>query len=149
MLEGGDGSGKSTQVELLVARLREAGHEVVATFEPGATADRRGDPRAAARRDGPGRPDGRGAADGGGPGPARRRGRRARAGPGAWVVSDRHLPSSLAYQGVARGLGVDAVEAVNRLAVDGVTPDLVVLLDVADDVATRAPGRWGGGPPRA
>jgi dTMP kinase len=136
VLEGGDGSGKSTQVELLVARLREAGHEVVATFEPGATAT--GAAIRALLLDGtaPVAPEAEAllmAADRAqhvaevvAPALAR----------GAWVVSDRHLPSSLAYQGVARGLGVDAVEAVNRLAVDGVTPDLVVLLDVADDVAT-------------
>jgi dTMP kinase len=136
VLEGGDGSGKSTQVELLVARLREAGHDVVATFEPGATAT--GAAIRALLLDGtaPVAPAAEAllmAADRAqhvaevvAPALAR----------GAWVVSDRHLPSSLAYQGVARGLGVDAVEAVNRLAVDGVTPDLVVLLDVADDVAT-------------
>ena len=61
--------------------------------------------------------------------------RRRRSGAGAWVVSDRFLPSSLAYQGVASGLGVETVEALNRLAVDGLEPDVVVVLDVDDDVA--------------
>ena len=144
VLEGGDGSGKSTQVELLVARLREAGSRGRRDVRAGRDRHRRGDPRAAPRRDGPGRPEAEAllmAADRAqhvaevvAPALAR----------GAWVVSDRHVPSSLAYQGVARGLGVDAVEAVNRLAVDGVEPDLVVVLDVADDVADGAPGRWGG-----
>jgi dTMP kinase len=143
VLEGGDGSGKSTQVALLVARLRERGDDVVATFEPGAT------PTGAAIRaillDGTSRVDAVTeallmAADRAqhvceviAPALAR----------GAWVVSDRHLPSSLAYQGVARGLGVEAVDRMNRLAVDGVEPDVVVLLDVDDAVAGAR--RSGGG----
>ncbi len=49
---------------------------------------------------------------------------------GTWVVSDRTYYSSLAYQGGARGLGVDRVRAINEAALDGVVPDLVVVLDV-------------------
>lgn len=52
------------------------------------------------------------------------------------VVTDRYIGSSLAYQGVGRGLGVAAVAAVSAFAVDGVEADLVVLLDV--DVASAA-----------
>lgn len=48
---------------------------------------------------------------------------------GQHVVSDRHVASSLAYQGVGRGLGIDVVAAVNAFAVDTVRPDLVVLLE--------------------
>ncbi|MFP3914217.1 MAG: dTMP kinase [Actinomycetota bacterium] len=47
---------------------------------------------------------------------------------GEWVVSDRSYYSSLAYQGAARGLGVEAVRAVNEAGLDGVVPDLVVVL---------------------
>ena len=47
---------------------------------------------------------------------------------GRIVVCDRFLDSSLAYQGVARGLGVEEVERVNRLATDGLVPDLTLLL---------------------
>jgi dTMP kinase len=47
---------------------------------------------------------------------------------GRVVVSDRFLDSSLAYQGAARGLGVDEVAAVNRWATDGLVPDLTLLL---------------------
>jgi dTMP kinase len=51
-------------------------------------------------------------------------------------VSDRYVPSSLAYQGVGRGLGVDKVEQLNRWATGGLEPDLVVVLDVDEAVAT-------------
>jgi len=49
---------------------------------------------------------------------------------GSFVISDRSLYSSLAYQGAARGLGVDRVRTVNELAVGGLLPDLVVVLMV-------------------
>jgi len=52
------------------------------------------------------------------------------------VVTDRYLHSSLAYQGAGRELGIDTVHALSTFAVDGVLPDLVVLLDV--DAATTA-----------
>jgi dTMP kinase len=60
---------------------------------------------------------------------------------GAWVLSDRHVPSSLVYQGVVRDLGVDAIEQVNAWATGGLAPDLVIVLDVSEAVAaTRRPG---------
>ncbi len=49
---------------------------------------------------------------------------------GRHVVSDRHVASSLAYQGVGRGLGVDAVLELNRFGTGELVPDLIVLLDV-------------------
>ncbi|HSG80090.1 MAG TPA: dTMP kinase, partial [Acidimicrobiia bacterium] len=49
---------------------------------------------------------------------------------GAIVVSDRTVYSSLAYQGGARGLGIETVRAVNEAGLQGVWPDLVVLLDM-------------------
>jgi len=49
---------------------------------------------------------------------------------GEIVVSDRTVYSSLAYQGGARGLGIEAVRAVNEAGLQGVWPDLVVLLDL-------------------
>jgi dTMP kinase len=54
---------------------------------------------------------------------------------GTVVVSDRFTPSTLAYQGVARGLGLENVEERSRAVTGGVEPDVVVVLDVADDVA--------------
>lgn len=49
---------------------------------------------------------------------------------GTWVVLDRFVDSSLAYQGGGRGLGVEAVRAVNDFATGGLTPDRTVLLRV-------------------
>jgi dTMP kinase len=60
-------------------------------------------------------------------------------GEGKVVVSDRFLDSSLAYQGGARGLGIEDVERVNHFATRGLKPDLTFLLDLpADEAASRA-----------
>jgi dTMP kinase len=141
VLEGGDGSGKSTQLPRLAAWLRNRGVEVVLTREPGGTAlgqalrglvldgEESIDPVAEALLM---------AAD---------RAQhvaevvRPALGHGAWVLADRHVPSSLVYQGVVRGLGVDAIASVSRWATGGLTPDLVIVLDVDDSVAgARRPG---------
>jgi dTMP kinase len=135
VLEGGDATGKSTQVERLAARLRETGREVVVTFEPGATAlgarlrelvlhgDVPIDPVAEALLMAADRAQHVAEVIR----PALTR--------GAWVVCDRYLPSSLAYQGIGRGLGVAEVEQMNQPAISGVTPDVVVVLDLARDEA--------------
>jgi dTMP kinase len=141
VLEGGDATGKSTQVELLAARLRRAGHEIVTTFEPGATPlgarlrslllDESGpiDPIAEALLMAADRAEHVAEVVR----PALQR--------GAWVVSDRFVPSSLAYQGVGRGLGVPEVGQLNELATAGLEPDLVVVLDLAPEVARERLGR--------
>jgi dTMP kinase len=54
---------------------------------------------------------------------------------GAIVVCDRYEPSTLAYQGVARGLGVENVEQLSAWATAGVEPDVVVVLDLPDEIA--------------
>jgi len=59
---------------------------------------------------------------------------------GTSVVSDRFIASSLAYQGVARGLGIEAVATANALALNGLQPDLTILLKVS---AKAARGRLG------
>ena len=141
VLEGGDGSGKSTQVTRLAARLRADGRTVVETFEPGATA--LGSRIRALVLDGPGA-----SVAGAAPDPtteallmAADRAQhvaeviRPALDRGEWVVSDRFVPSSLVYQGVARGLGVEAVATASSWATGGLEPDLVVVLDVDDDVA--------------
>ncbi|MGC9221161.1 MAG: dTMP kinase [Solirubrobacteraceae bacterium] len=55
---------------------------------------------------------------------------------GEWVLLDRFVDSSLAYQGAGRGLGVDAIRALNLFATGGLTPDRTLLLDV-DRVSAR------------
>ena len=137
--EGLDGSGKSTQVELLRAHLEESGREVVATREPGGTklgeeirelllggteispwaeaalfAAARAELVAEVIR------------------PALER--------GADVVCDRYLDSSLAYQGIARGLGVDRVLALNMDAIRGLLPDVTFLLLIDPEEAALRSG---------
>ena len=74
---------------------------------------------------------------------------------GAWVLSDRSVYSSLAYQGVGRGLGMDRIRALNELGLAGTWPDLVILLAVRAGPPGYAPpdepaaGRRFGPPPRA
>ena len=140
VLEGGDGSGKSTQATRLVARLQEAGREVVVTREPGGT-----DVGARIRTL---------VLGGGTIDPATEalliaadRAEhvagviRPALGRGAVVVSDRYIPSSLAYQGVARGLGVEEVARLSEWATGGLVPDLVIVLDVpAGEAAERRAG---------
>lgn len=59
---------------------------------------------------------------------------------GLTVVCDRFLDSSLAYQGVARGLGIEAVLEINRFGVGGMTPDLTLLLDIDPSTASGRSG---------
>lgn len=66
---------------------------------------------------------------------------------GTWVISDRSVYSSLAYQGAGRGLGVDLVRKVNAAGLQGVWPDLVVLLELDPAEGLRrqeVPDRIGG-----
>jgi dTMP kinase len=138
--EGLDGSGKTTQVELLLRHLEEAGREVVVTREPGGTklgerirelllhgpdmsAWAEATLFAAARAELVERVIA----------PARER--------GADVLCDRYVDSSLAYQGIARGLGLDAVLELNLAAVQGVLPDRTFLLLVDPAVASSRTGR--------
>ena len=134
VIDGGDATGKTTQAGRLVQRLREQGRAVLPTFEPGGTplgAELRHllldgtvtiEPEAEALLMAADRAQH--VADVIEPALAR----------GAWVVSDRFVGSSLAYQGAARGLGVDAVAALNRFATGDLESDLVVYLDAPVEV---------------
>ncbi|RPK62955.1 Thymidylate kinase [Streptomyces sp. ADI96-02] len=146
VLEGGDGAGKSTQVEALADWIRGKGHEVVVTREPGATpigkrlrsilldvssaglsnraeallyaADRAEHVDSVVR-------------------PALER--------GAIVISDRYIDSSVAYQGAGRDLAPTEIARISRWATGGLVPHLTVLLDVDPRTArerfTEAPDR--------
>lgn len=151
-LEGGDGAGKSTQVEALAEWIRAKGHEVVVTREPGATpvgkrlrsilldvssaglsnraeallyaADRAEHVDSVVR-------------------PALER--------GAIVISDRYIDSSVAYQGAGRDLAPTEIARISRWATSGLVPHLTVLLDVDPQTArerfTEAPDRLESEPP--
>lgn len=137
-LEGGEGAGKSTQLRALAAKLRSRGLEVVETREPGgspgAEAIRKlllegGDDRwtpeaeallfAAARADHVARTIR----------PAVER--------GAWVLSDRFLDSSIAYQGGAAGMGTAAVRALHEIGSGGFLPDRTLLLELSPQAAAE------------
>ena len=59
---------------------------------------------------------------------------------GRHVVTDRYVASSLAYQGVGRGLGIETIATLNQFATHGVMPDLTVFLDVDVDAARNRLG---------
>jgi dTMP kinase len=146
VLEGADGSGKSTQVARLAKCLRSSGREVVATFEPGATPVGAAVRNVLLERDEHVAPIAEAllmAADRAQHVAEIVRPALAR---GADVVSDRYVPSSLAYQGGGRGLSLELVDAINRWATGGLTPDLVIVIDISERVArTRrdaAPDRF-------
>jgi dTMP kinase len=130
-LEGGEGVGKSTQLKRLAAELRARGLDVVETREPGGSpgaeairrlllegeADRwtpEGEALlfAAARADHVARTIR----------PALER--------GAWVLCDRYLDSSIAYQGAAGGVGTDAIRALHAVGSKGFLPDRTLLLEL-------------------
>ncbi|MFN3819701.1 dTMP kinase [Blastomonas sp.] len=145
-IEGGEAVGKSTQIRLLADALKASGRSVTVTREPGGTdsaeairallleggADRwnvRSEALlfAAARADHVARLI-RPAVEAGG-----------------WVLSDRFLDSSRAYQGVAGGLGDDAILDLHRFGSQGFLPDRTLLLELpADEAARRATVRDGG-----
>lgn len=137
--EGPDGSGKSTQAELLRERLVAEGREVVLTREPGGTGlgERI---RELLLDDGTMSPWAEAALFAASRAqhvdhvilPALER--------GADVVCDRYVDSSLAYQGIARGLGVDEVLELNLRATQGLLPDTTVLLLVDPEIAAERSG---------
>ncbi|MCC7273080.1 MAG: dTMP kinase [Alphaproteobacteria bacterium] len=129
--EGGEGAGKSTQVARLAAALADAGVAVRRTREPGGSlgaeeirglivggAADRWDARtealliAAARRDHVVRTI------------------RPALAAGEWVLCDRFTDSTMAYQGVAGGVGREAVDWLRRFAADDLEPDLTLVIDV-------------------
>lgn len=142
-LEGVEGSGKTTQFELLVRALRDRGLDVVDTYEPGGTplgseirdilldtrfsemdataeavlyaADRAQHVAEVIK-------------------PALRQGK--------MVVCDRYVDSSLAYQGTARGVGLEAVKNLNEWAMQDLYPDVTFLLDMpAEEGLARLEGQ--------
>lgn len=135
--EGGEGTGKSTQIRRLEKHLSKAGHDVLMTREPGGT------PLAEAIRgvllDPALAPDGwselflfeaarhdlvervvRQAVES-----------------GKVVLCDRFADSSTVYQGAVRGIGVEAVADLNRVATGGLMPDLTVVFDIDPEIGLQ------------
>jgi len=134
-LEGPEGSGKTTAVETAVNKLIEMGYEIVRTREPGGTpiaeqirnvildkGNTKMDPRTEALLYAA----------------SRRQHLVEKVWPalkeGKIVICDRYLDSSLAYQGGARGLGVEEVLNVNLFATEKTWPDLTLLFDLDPEV---------------
>ena len=129
-MEGGDGSGKSTQMQKIEAYLTEMGQEILLTREPGGT------PMAEKIREmilDPANRDLTGRAEMLLYAAARAQHVEEKILPalraGKTVLSDRFTDSSIAYQGFGRGLG-DMVAEVNRIATDGLEPDLTIFLNI-------------------
>ena len=144
-LEGGEGVGKSTQLAALAAALEGRGLRVIVTREPGGSPgaeairrlllegeETRWNSRAEALLFAAARSD------------HVEQTIRPAVERGEWVLSDRFLDSSLAYQGEAGGLGIDAVRGLHRFGSDDYLPDrtLVLTLDEAEGAA-RARNRDG------
>ena len=141
-LEGGEGAGKSTQIRRLAERLSALGHKVVTTREPGGAPGAelirellvtgetgRWAPRTeallhfAAREEHLARTIR----------PALER--------GDWVISDRFVDSTMAYQGVAQGLGTDFITRLRDLVVGDDMPVLTLILDIDPEVGLNRAGR--------
>ena len=142
--EGGEGAGKSTQASALARRLEALGIGVLLTREPGGSPGAEqirkllveGEPERwtpltetllflAARAD-----------------------HVARAiepalAAGTWVISDRFSDSTFVYQGIARGLGMEAVRRLQHAAIGEFAPDLTILLDIDPGVGLTRTGRRG------
>ena len=130
--EGVERAGKTTQIALLLDYLRQLGQDVRVTREPGGDAvaetvrrlllERDMAPRAelllflAARAQNVDRVI------------------RPHLAAGGTVLCDRFIDSSIAYQGYARGLGRDTVFHLNAFAIDGLLPDLTILLDLPPEI---------------
>jgi dTMP kinase len=131
-LEGPEGSGKSTQAKMIIRRLAELGIEAISTREPGGTALGEEIRNILQHNQA-------------GEAPCERaelllfeasrnqlveKVIRPNLEKGIWVICDRFMDSTTAYQGYGRGLPVQAVKAIHYFTVDGVVPDLTLLLDI-------------------
>ncbi len=136
-LEGGEGAGKSTQARLLAAALKSRGFDCIVTREPGGTPGAEAiralllgtegegwNPRAEALLFAAARSD------------HVERLIRPALTEGRWVICDRFVDSSRAYQGGGGGLSDDEVMELHRIGSGGLLPDLTLLIEVSPATAT-------------
>ena len=134
-IEGGDGSGKSTQIDLLMQYFDTHGYEVLLTREPGGTVISEKIREIILDKDHMEMADMTEALL-----YAASRAQHVQefiipnVKMGKVVICDRYVDSSVVYQGHARGLGIDAVEAINHYATLGLTPNLTILLDLPPEI---------------
>ena len=134
-LEGPEGSGKTTAVEAAVKKLQEMGYEIVRTREPGGTPIAEQIRNVILDKDNT-------AMDGRTEALLYAASRRQHLVEKVWpalkegkiVICDRYLDSSLAYQGGARGLGIDNILNVNLFATENTFPDLTLLFDIKPEI---------------
>jgi dTMP kinase len=130
--EGPEGSGKSTQIRLLAEKLEAQGIDVLCTREPGGSATGEAI-RDILQHDAAGEPlserselllftASRAQLMNQVVLPAIEN--------GAWVLCDRFIDSTMAYQGFARGMDIATLDAINEFAIHGRKPDLTILLDL-------------------
>ncbi|WP_421084683.1 dTMP kinase [Rothia nasimurium] len=131
VFEGGDGSGKTTQIKLLADALTADGHSVLITREPGGT-DIGEKLRALVLDHGNGEIDPHTEALIFAASRAAHAHQKIRPAleAGHIVLCDRYIDSSAAYQGAGRGLGIDNVVNLSRWATSNLLPDTTILLDV-------------------
>lgn len=144
--EGGEGSGKSTQLRRLAARLSAQDVTVITTREPGGTPGAE-DIRSLLVEGEPGRWDGRVEALLVNAARADHVARliRPSIAEGKWVLCDRYVHSTLAYQGAARGLDEAELRQLHAFSTGDLWPDLTIVLDIDPAVGlARAAGRAGG-----
>jgi dTMP kinase len=136
--EGGEGSGKTTQIRILAERLRAAGKDVLLTREPGGT-ELAEKIRTLVREDSADPPNSRAET-------LLFLASRAQVvesvirpalAAGTWVLCDRFADSTFAYQGYGRGLNLDEIKRINLFATGGLVPDRTVLLDVSPEVSAK------------
>jgi dTMP kinase len=134
-LEGPEGSGKTTAVEAAVKKLEEMGYQIVRTREPGGTPISEQIRNVILDK-------GNTAMDGRTEALLYAASRRQHLVEKVWpalkegkiVICDRYLDSSLAYQGGARGLGIEEVLNINLFATENTWPDLTLLFDIKPEI---------------
>ncbi len=134
-LEGPEGSGKTTAVEAAVKKLQEMGYQIVRTREPGGTPISEQIRNVILDKSNT-------AMDGRTEALLYAASRRQHLVEKVWpalkegkiVICDRYLDSSLAYQGGARGLGIEEVLNINLFATENTWPDLTLLFDIKPEI---------------